>query len=284
MIRDSPLPVSSTCAALSVKRSSYYAWKSRKQAGDSERDVSDSIHAIALEFPGYGYRRITAALHRQGKTINHKRVLRLMREEHIVCKRKSFKPQTTNSNHDEPLYPNLTSNLTVTGLNQLWVADITYILLAAGWAYLAAIIDRFSRKCVGWALSKRIDTRLCEDALEMAITKRQALGIKGLIHHSDRGVQYASHAYVNRLDSAGISVSMTQTGNPRENAFAESFFKTLKVEEVYLREYHDFEEAYRNIEQFIEEVYNTKRLHSSIGYQPPDELEAEVLKIRLLTV
>lgn len=284
MIQNSPLPVTGTCAALGVKRSSYYAWKNRKQPADSEKDVRDSINQIALEFPGYGYRRITVALRRQDKIINHKRVLRLMREEHIVCKRKSFKPQTTNSNHDEPLYPNLTRNLAITGLNQLWVADITYILLAARWAYLAAIIDRYSRKCVGWALSKRIDTRLCEDALDMAISKRQALGIKGLIHHSDRGVQYASHAYVNRLQSAGISISMTQTGNPRENAFAESFFKTLKVEEVYLREYQNFEEAHSNLKQFIEDVYNAKRLHSSIGYQPPDELETEVLKIRLLTV
>jgi len=282
MIQDSTLPISSTCAVLDIKRSSYYAWKNREQPTSS--DLISSIHQIALEFPGYGYRRITAALKRQGKLINHKRVLKLMREEHIVCKRKSFKPQTTNSNHSEPLYPNLTSNLAITGLNQFWVADITYILLAVWWAYLAAIIDRFSRKCVGWALSRRIDTSLCEDALDMAITKRQALGINGLIHHSDRGVQYASHAYVNRLQSAGIKISMTQTGNPRENAFAETFFKTLKVEEVYLREYQNFEEAHRNLKQFIEDVYNAKRLHSSIGYQPPDELEAEVLNIRLLTV
>lgn len=284
MIKNSPLPVSGACAVLGIKRSSYYAWKNRTQPSDSENDVRDSIHQIALEFPGYGYRRITVALRRQGKLVNHKRVLRLMREEHIVCKRKSFKPQTTNSNHNEPLYPNLTHNLAITGLNQLWVADITYILLAAGWAYLAAIIDRFSRKCVGWALSRRIDTRLCEDALDMALTTRQPLGINGLIHHSDRGVQYASHAYVNHLKSAGIRISMTQTGNPRENAFAETFFKTLKVEEVYLRDYQNLEDANRDIKQFIEDVYNAKRLHSSIGYQPPDELEAEVLKIRLLTV
>lgn len=280
MIRDSNLPISCTCAALDVKRSTYYAWKNRKQPTVSDMNLRDSIHQIALEFPGYGYRRIKFSLQRQGKLVNHKRVLRLMREEHIVCKRKSFKPQTTNSSHDEPLYPNLTHDLAITGLNQLWVADITYILIAKGWVYLAAIIDRFSRKCVGWALSRRIDTRLCEDALDMAITNRQAFGIGGLIHHSDRGVQYASRAYINRLQSAGIRISMTQTGNPRENAYAESFFKTLKVEEVYLREYQNFEEASWNIKQFIEDVYNAKRLHSSIGYQPPDELEAEVLKIR----
>ena len=280
MIQGSPLPVSSTCAALGVKRSSYYVWKNREKPAVSDMDLRDSIHQIALEFPGYGYRRIKFSLQRQGKLVNHKRVLRLMREEHIVCKRKSFKPQTTNSNHGEPIYPNLTRSLDITGLNQLWVADITYILIAKGWVYLAAIIDRFSRKCVGWALSRRIDTRLCEDALDMAITNRQAFGIGGLIHHSDRGVQYASHAYVERLQSAGIRISMTQTGNPRENAYAESFFKTLKVEEVYLREYLNFEEANWNIKQFIEDVYNAKRLHSSIGYQPPNELEAEVLKIR----
>ena len=280
MIQGSLLPISSTCAALGVKRSSYYVWKNREQPTVSDMDLRDSIHQIALEFPGYGYRRIKFSLQRQGKLVNHKRVLRLMREEHIVCKRKSFKPQTTNSNHGEPIYPNLTRSLDITGLNQLWVADITYILIAKGWVYLAAIIDRFSRKCVGWTLSRRIDTRLCEDALDMAITNRQAFGIGGLIHHSDRGVQYASHAYVERLQSAGIRISMTQTGNPRENAYAESFFKTLKVEEVYLREYLNFEEANWNIKQFIEDVYNAKRLHSSIGYQPPSELEAEVLKIR----
>lgn len=280
MIQGNSLPVSCTCEALGVKRSSYYKWKHYKRTINSDNNVRDSIHQIALEFPGYGYRRITVALRRQGNQVNHKRVIRLMREEHIVCKRKSFKPQTTNSNHGEPLYPNLTHNLTVTGLNQLWVADITYILLAVGWAYLAAIIDRFSRKCVGWALSRRIDTNLCEDALAMAIAERQSLGMSGLVHHSDRGVQYASHTYIKRLQSAGIRISMTETGNPRENAFAETFFKTLKVEEVYLREYQTFEEAHLNLRQFIEDVYNAKRLHSSIGYRPPNELEAEVLNIR----
>lgn len=280
MILEGTLPVSRSCAALGVKRSSYYGWMNRESYPESDKDLRASIHHIALEFPGYGYRRIKVALQRQGKLANHKRVLRLMREEHIACKRKSFKPKTTNSSHDNALYPNLAHDVTVTGLNQLWVADITYILLAAGWAYLAAIIDRFSRKCVGWALSRRIDTQLCEEALEMAISKRKALGFDGLIHHSDRGVQYASYAYVKRLQSQGMRISMTQTGNPRENAFAESFFKTLKVEEVYLREYRSFEDAYLNIKQFIEDVYNKKRLHSSIGYRPPDELEAEVLKIR----
>lgn len=280
MIQESALPVSRGCRALDVKPSSYYAWKRRGLPIHRDRDLRAAIHQIALEFPGYGYRRITAELHRRSRPVNHKRIFRLMKEEHISCKRKSFKPQTTNSNHDQPLYPNLTRGIVVTGLNQLWVADITYILLATGWAYLAAIIDRFSRKCVGWALSRRIDTQLCEDALTMAMTQRKALGFSGLIHHSDRGVQYASRAYVTRLQFAGMRISMTETGNPRENAYAESFFKTLKVEEVYLREYQSFAEASRNIKQFIEDVYNAKRLHSSIGYRPPDELEAEVLNIR----
>jgi len=280
MIIDAIIPTSRACAALGLNRGAYYAWRNAPPVEDRNGELRNVVHAVALEFPGYGYRRITAELHRRQVIANHKRVLRLMRAEHLLCKRKSFKPHTTNSKHDLPLYPNLTWNIVVNHPNQLWVSDITYVGLPDGWAYLAAILDRFSRKCIGWALSRRIDAQLCLDALEMAIAQRAIFGFQGLIHHSDRGVQYASHAYVERLSALGIQVSMTETGNPRENAHAESFFKTLKVEEVYLKEYQTFNEAYQNIQEFIEDVYNAKRLHSSIGYRPPNELEAEVLNIR----
>lgn len=280
MIQTSTLPVSHSCEALDVKRSTYYSWLDQTQMPDHNQELRGSIHQIALEYPGYGYRRVTAELHRRGSIVNHKRVLDVMRHEHLLCKRKSFKPHTTNSNHDNPLYPNLTKDLVVTKPNLVWVADITYIGLAVGFVYLATLLDRFSRKCIGWALSRRIDTDLCLEALNMAITQRATLGFNGLIHHSDRGVQYTSYAYIQRLISIGAKPSMTESGNPRENAYAESFFKTLKVEEVYLKEYTNFEDAYRNIKQFIEDVYNAKRLHSSIGYRPPNEMEAEVLNIR----
>lgn len=280
MIQTSTLPVSRSCEALDVKRSTYYTWLDQTQTSDHNQEIRGSIHQIALEYPGYGYRRVTAELHRRGSIVNHKRVLDVMRQEHLLCKRKSFKPRTTNSNHDNPLYPNLTKDIVVTRPNLVWVADITYIGLAIGFVYLATLLDRFSRKCIGWALSRRLDTEFCLEALNMAITQRTALGFNGLIHHSDRGVQYTSNAYIQRLISIGAQPSMTQTGNPRENAHAESFFKTLKVEEVYLKEYTDFEDAYHNIKSFIEDVYNAKRLHSSIGYRPPNEMEAEVLNIR----
>jgi len=280
MIQDSSLSVSQACVALEVTRSGYYSWKNAEPPPDPDREFRMAIQDVALEFPGYGYRRIAKALRRKQVVINHKKVLRLMREENILCKRKSFKPHTTNSNHDYPLYPNLTKDLVVTRINQVWVSDITHIEIGDGYVYLAVIIERYSRKCIGWELSRRIDTDLALNSLNMAIANREVFGLKGLIHHSDRGVQYASIKYVERVQEVGMVVSMTESGNPRENAYAESFMKTLKVEEVYLKEYRTFDEAYNNIQHFIEDVYNAKRLHSSIGYKPPNEMEAEVLNIR----
>ncbi len=280
MIKESHLPVAPACRTLDVCRSAYYASQHRTTQEEPDRLLCQTIHGIALEFPGYGYRRIREQLKRQSTLVNGKKVLRIMRQENILCQRKSFKPQTTQSNHNLPLYPNLTRDLVVTRPNQLWVADITYIHFQEGISYLATILDIFGRKCVGWELSRRIDAELAISALNKAIALRAPLGLKGLIHHSDRGVQYASNQYVERLTENAMLISMTQTGNPRENAFAESFFKTLKVEEVYLKEYKTFEDAYRNIERFIEDMYNAKRLHSSIGYKTPNEMEAEVLNIR----
>lgn len=280
MIQHSDLSITKACSALEIDRGNYYNWIKSPETRDSDAELRDKIQEISLEFIRYGYRRIAAELHRRGVKVNHKKVLKIMREEHLLCAKKTSRPHTTNSNHNLPLYPNLTKDLIVTGLNQLWVADITYVQLCQDYVYLAAIIEIFSRKCVGWDLSRRIDAKLALAALNMATAERTALGFEQLIHHSDRGVQYASKEYVSQLQGLGIRISMTESGNPRENAFAESFMKTLKVEEVYLKEYETFEEAHSNIKQFIEVVYNAKRLHSSIGYVPPNEKEAEVLNIR----
>jgi transposase InsO family protein len=232
-----------------------------------------------LEFPGYGYRRVTEALKRQGWCINHKKVLRVMRKEALLCQlKKRFRP-TTDSAHSFGIYPNLIKDATLNEPDQGWVADITYVRLPTTFCYLASILDDFSRYCVGWSFSRWIDTRLTLEALEMALASRRPGA--GLIHHSDRGVQYASGEYIDRLQEVGAKISMAAVGNPYENAKAESFFRTLKIEEVYLKDYRTFEEAEQNMGHFIEEVYNKKRLHSSLGYLPPVEFEAQhALKVR----
>ncbi len=234
--------------------------------------LRDVIERIALDFPGYGYRRVTKALIREGWNVNHKRVLRVMREESLLCHLKRRFVPTTDSGHAWRTYPNLVKGTIFDAPDQAWVADITSIRLPTTFVYLAAILDAYSRRCVGWALSHWIDTDLTLAAFEMALARRQPG--PGLIHHSDRGVQYASGTYVERLEAVGARISMSARGNPYENAKAESFFKTLKYEEVYLKEYRTFEDALMNLEAFIEEVYNTKRLHSSLGYRPPIEFES----------
>lgn len=268
-------PVSTLCAALEVSRSWFYARPSVQEPSPQEVELRDAIERILLELPGYGYRRVTAQLAREGWTgeraVNHKRVLRIMRQESLLCRlQKRFVP-TTDSDHAHRCYPNHLKNLCLTRPDQAWVADITYIRLPGGFCYLAALLDAFSRRCVGWHLSRDIDTQLTLAALEVALTERDPG--PGLIHHSDRGVQYASAAYVNGLEQAQALVSMSGRGNPYDNAKAESFFKTLKTEEVYLKDYQNFAEAHNNIGSFIEAVYNHKRLHSSLGYLPPAEFE-----------
>ncbi len=268
------------CSLMGLSRSWYYA---RPVAADrkARKDVGlrDAIERIVLEFPGYGYRRVTAALRRAGWRVNHKRVLRIMRQESLLCQLKRRFVPTTDSAHAFARYPNLIKDIEIYRLDQVWIGDITYVRLPTTFCYLAAILDAYSRKCVGWHLSRFIDTRLTLSALEMALASRQPA--PGLIHHSDQGVQYASSEYVLQLEDAGARMSMAAVGNPYENAKAESFFRTLKMEEVYLKDYQDFEEAYENIGQFIEEVYNEKRLHSSLGYLPPVEFEAiNALKVR----
>jgi transposase InsO family protein len=280
MIESSSLPIKVACDAFGVSRQAFYEWKKREPPINDDEKVLAEIRSIVLDFPKYGYRRVERELRRRSFRVNHKRVRRIMRENGLLVRRKKFRPVTTKSDHGLPVYPNLAKGMIVTGFNQLWVADITYISLPREFVYLAAILDLFSRKCIGWALSRNIDAQLTLNALNMAITARERMGFSGLIHHSDRGVQYASKAYAERLTEVGIRISMSDKGNAYDNAYAESFIKTLKAEEVYINEYETFDDAYINIKRFIELVYNQKRLHSSIGYLPPEEFEQEVLNIR----
>jgi putative transposase len=258
---------------LGVGRSWYYERPTTPT--QAERDVSlrDAIERIVLAFPGYGYRRVTEALVREGWAVNHKRVLRAMRHESLLCQLKRRFVATTDSGHGLRTYLNLAASFLPTGPDQTWVADITYIRLPTAFVYLACVLDAWSRRCVGWKLSRSIDTCLTLAALNQALATREPA--PGLIHHSDRGVQYASTEYVARLEAVGARMSMAAVGNPYENATAESFFKTLKCEEVYLHQYETFAEAERSIGHFIADVYNTKRLHSSLGYLPPVEFEAQ---------
>jgi putative transposase len=259
------------CRILGVNRGWFYRAGARTPAA-ADMALRDAIEALVLAFPGYGYRRVTRALQRDGWVVNHKRVLRVMRAESLLCQLRRRWVPTTDSGHGLATYPNLVRDRVVAGLNEVWVADITYVRLPTAFAYLAAVLDAFSRKVVGWALSRWIDTGLTLRALERALATRPP----PLIHHADQGVQYAAAAYVARLQAAGVRISMAATGNPYQNARAEAFFKTLKTEEVYLKEYRTFAEAEANLTRFIEDVYNTKRLHSALGYRPPAEFEALV--------
>lgn len=236
-----------------------------------EADLRDRIEQVVVEYPRYGYRRVTHHLRREGFKVNHKRVSRIMREESLQCQVKRHWVKTTDSDHPYRVYPNLLKGLRATRPNQAWVADITYIRILTGFFYLAVILDLFSRKVIGWALSKSIDTEMTLMALRMALVERRPPW--GCIHHSDRGVQYAAHAYVEELRAAGILISMARKGNPYDNATAESFMKTLKHEEVYLWEYRTAQDVKQRVPYFLEEVYNQKRLHSALGYCPPNEFE-----------
>ena len=253
---------------MGISKSAYYY--KPKDRSKFNLYLAERINDIATEFPSYGYRRITAQLKRDGFCVNHKRILRIMKSQNLlVVPRRAYKA-TTNSNHNMAKYPNMIKHLVLTRPNQVWNADITYIRIATGFVYLAALIDGFSRKIIGYGLGRSLSPTLTITALRDAISKRDVID---LIHHSDQGLQYCSTDYVKILKEHGIKISMSERANPYDNAKIESFFKTLKVEEVYMFEYDTFTDVASRVTYFIEEVYNKKRLHSSLGYMPPEEFE-----------
>jgi len=261
------------CQTASVSRAGFYRHRDPPETEDRDVDLREEIHKIALQWPAYGRRRITAELKRRGWKVNHKRVRRIMREDNLLCLRHRKFVVTTDSDHSHPVYPNVAAGMELTTINQLWVADITYIRLESEFVYLAVVLDAFSRRVVGWALDRTLEAELVMTALRRALAQRQPA--PGLVHHSDRGVQYACRAYTDLLKQYGITISMSRKGNPYDNAVCESFMKSLKYEEVYRQEYRDMAEALALIQQFINQIYNQQRLHSALGYRPPEEFERD---------
>jgi transposase InsO family protein len=264
------------CALAGVSRAGYYRHFAASAPRQEESWVRDAVQRVALANRKYGYRRVAWQMRREGLVVNHKRVLRLMREDNLLClRRRAFVPATTDSQHGWRVVPNLARDMVLTGINQLWVADITYIRLLEEFAFLAIVLDAFSRRVVGWALERHLQASLAITALTMALTARQpARG--SLIHHSDRGVQYACNDYTALLEAHDIQASMSRIGNPYDNAKAESFMKTLKSEQLDGRPYRDADRARHAICSFIEDVYNRQRLHSALGYRPPAEFETNL--------
>ena len=258
-----------------VSRSSFYRFDPDGRPGpDRDMDLRDAIQRIALEWPSYGRPRITAELRRRGWQVNPKRVYRLLCEDNLLCVRKRRFVVTTDSKHGRKVYPNLARDLVLMRVDQLCRADITYIRLREEFVYLAVVLDSFSRRVIGWALDRTMEEELTLTALRMALSRRSAG--PGLVHHSNRGSQYASLAYTDLLTSCGVAISMSRKGNPWDNAACESFMKTLKYEEVLRNEYRDLAEARASIRQFLEKVSNRKRLHSALGYVPPAEFEKQL--------
>jgi len=268
--------VNELCQAAGVSRAGYYRFRGRRCGQAADRDLRSRIQQIALAWPAYGYRRIHAELRRQGWQVNHKRVLRLMRVDNLLCVRRRKFILTTDSQHGLPIYPNMCEGMVLTGIDQLWLADITYLRLRTEFVYLAVVLDAYSRRCLGWALRRSLEAELVLAALRMALKQRRPR--PGLVHHSDRGVQYASRDYTQLLEQHGIQISMSRRGNVYDNARCESFIKTLKYEEVYREDYQDLEETVAGIEHFVESIYNQKRLHSALGYRPPVEFEQSLLR------
>ena len=268
------LSIERRCELAGVSRASFYRSLQERQPAEEETEVRSAIQLIALEHRRrYGYRRICAELRRRGMQVNHKRVLRMMQRDNLLALRRRRFVVTTDSNHRFEVYMNLARRMKLTGIDQLWIADITYIRLKAEFVYLAVILDAFSRKVVGWALDRTLASRLTVAALERAITQRRPR--PGLVHHSDRGLQYARGDYVVILEKYGIVPSMSRPANPYDNASCESFMKTLKREEIYANQYDNLEHLRANIEEFIERYYNRQRLHSALDYRSPEEFEQD---------
>jgi putative transposase len=270
------LTIRELCESAQVSRAGYYRSWRRQAPKEEEIAVRDAIQRLALQDRKRGYRLLRESLKREGWVVNHKRVLRLMREDNLLSIRRRRFVVTTDSDHSWQIYPNLARHVVLTAINQLWVADITYVRLQRQFIYLAVILDVYSRRVVGWSISRRLESGFAVEALDSALKQRRPTA--GLIHHSDRGVQYACNNYVERLEANGIVISMSRPGNPYDNAWAESFMKTLKVEEVDGRRYQDIDHASACIGTFIEEVYNQQRLHSALGYRSPVEFEADLRK------
>jgi putative transposase len=261
------------CALAGVSRAGYYRQWQASAPRAEETELRDAVQRVVLGNRKYGHRRVTMALRRRGWPVNKKRILRIMQEDNLLCvPRRAFVPATTDSRHGWRVYPNLARHLVPMAVNQLWVADITYVRLAEAFVYLAVILDAYSRRVIGWSLADHLRASLARAALEMALATREVVP-GGLVHHSDRGVQYACGDYVQRLEQAGIQPSMSRIACPWDNAMAESFMKTLKGEEVDGRAYRDLADAEASIGQFIETVYNRQRLHSALAYRPPLEFE-----------
>ena len=265
------IPLQRLCALAMVSRAGFYRWRHTPPAQDADIDLRDQIQRIALEWPCYGWRRVRFELRRRGWKVNHKRVRRIMREDNLLCLRRRKFVLTTDSKHSLPVYPNLAGEMVLTGIDQLWVADITYIRLETEFVYLAVVLDRYSRRVIGWELDRTLEDDLSLAALRMALRDRTPG--PGLVHHSDRGVQYASGNYTDLLKDNKVRISMSRKGNPYDNATCESFMKTLKYEEVYRQEYRDLAEARASMGQLLNKVYNQQRLHSALGYLPPVEFE-----------
>jgi transposase InsO family protein len=264
------------CQLAAVSRAGYYRHLAQHQPDKEDMEVRAAIQEIALAHQRrYGYRRITAELHRRKMQVNHKRVARLMREDNLLSLRHRHYIVTTDSQHSFEVYLNLASRMQLTAINQLWIADITYIRLQREFVYLAAILDAFSRRVIGWALDRTLAARLPLAALAQAIAQRQPQ--PGLVHHSDRGVQYASRDYIGLLQAHSMTPSMSRPANPYDNATCESFMKTLKHEEIYCRDYRDIDDLRQHVEEFLDRYYNHQRLHSALGYRTPAEFEQQCL-------
>jgi putative transposase len=270
--------VKTAAEVVGASKSGYYKWLKRKGLDSRtlrNQPIVEKITKVIEDDLGYGYRRITAYLRNNGDIVNHKRVLRLMRIHRLIIRRQVFHPMTTDSEHNNPIYPNLIRGLRISHLNQVWASDITYIPTKKGFVYLTVVMDLFSRRIIGWSLSRALGAGIALDALQMALYVRRNYNLSGLIFHSDRGVQFTAMIFRQCLRDHGIQISNSRKAYPYDNAFVESFFSKLKEEEIDRNEYEDFKDVVKNIHHFIEEVYNAKRMHSSLGYISPIEFETQ---------